>query len=205
MDLTKEDRRELRALAKEKRKGALSEKQLALKSKIQRKNSILDMKEGLAERRVDIQEELESLMSRAVAEIDQIDERVKGMRSDRDFVLGKSALISAIEQVRKIIMDIKTEQDDSIRRETNANERSGGDVVIQFGHVDAYVKAMKQSIVDTFRELGFLQELPVFLEHLSKRLNKINSLEISDATGVSVNLVRDENGLKAIAGSDHNG
>ena len=198
LNLSREDRIELRAMAREKGDVVYNEKDLALQSRMQRKTAILDIEEQLAERRLDTREELEKLFDTALTEIDSINLRVKDMKQDRDFVAGKATLISAIEQVRKILVDVKNEQDDTSR----AAESSGpGNVVIQFGHVDGYVKAMKQAIVETFRELGYLKELPMFLDKLSGRLAKINSIEIRDATGASLR-VSNEGALKALGGGD---
>jgi len=198
MHLSKEDRDELRAIAKEKGDQIFNDREIALQSKIQKKNDIMDIETQLAERRMDIQEELEKLFDAALGEIDAINDRVKGMKQDRDFVAGKATIITAMEQVRKILIDIKNEQSD-----THALEAANsGNVVIQFGHVDAYVKAMKQAIVETFRELGYLKELPIFLEKLSGRLAKINSIEIRDASGAALR-VSSEGAVKALGGGDN--
>jgi transcriptional regulator of heat shock response len=198
LHLSKEDMDDLRAIAKEKGEETFNDKDLALQAKIQKKNEIMEIESALAERRMDIQEELEKLLDLALTEIDSINGRVKDMKADRDFVTGKATLISAVEQVRKILVDIKNEQNDNHAVEA-ANSNN---VVIQFGHVDGYVKAMKQAIVETFRELGYLKELPLFLDKLSARLAKINSIEIRDASGAALR-VSSEGAVKALSGGDN--
>lgn len=198
MHLSKEDRDDLRALAKERGEEIFNNKDLALQAKIQKKNDIVEIESQLAERRLDVQEELEKLLDTAMTEIDDINKRVKDMKADRDFVTGKATLISAIEQVRKILVDVKNEQSDNHAVEA-ANSNN---VIIQFGHVDGYVKAMKQAIVETFRELGYLKELPMFLDKLSTKLSKINSIEIRDASGAALR-VSSEGAVKSLSGGDN--
>ena len=195
LKLSKEDREDLRAIAKERGEQAFNNRDLALQSKIQKKNDLLSIEEKLAERRIDVQEEQEKLLDMAMTEIDTINARVKDMKADRDFVTGKATIVNSFEQVRKILIDIKSSQDDSFA----ADQASSNNVVIQFGHVDGYVKAMKQAIVETFRELGSLKELPIFLEKLSTKLAKINSIEIKDASGTSLHVTND-GAVKALGG-----
>lgn len=197
LHLSKEDRAQLKALAKQQGESFHNEKDLAIQAKIQSKISIVEMQETLAENRVDVQEELEKLFETATTEIDDINARVKAMKSDRDFAMGKSTVIASIEQVRKILIDIKQEQ---VQMDNSVNNNRN--VVIQFGHVDAYVKVMKQALVETFRELGYLKELPVFLGKLSEKMEKINTIEIKDASGASIS-VSNQNGMKAIDGGNN--
>ena len=198
LHLTKEDRETLRAIAKERGEEVLNDRELALRAKIQKKDDIAEIESALAENRMDIQEELEKLLDTATAEIDDINNRVKGMKSDRDFVTGKATLVAAIEQVRKILIDIKNEQNDAHA----IGAANSGNVVIQFGHVDGYVKAMKQAIVETFRETGYVQELPMFLDKLSTKLSKINSIEIKDSSGSTLR-VSNDGAVKTIGGGDN--
>ena len=172
--------------------GRMLDKDLNAKAIVQSKLAVAEIHESIAKRELDVMEELETLYDKAMSEMDDINNRVNKMNSDRDFVMGKSALISAIEAVRKVLADIKMEQADI--KVLKDNNTQSGNVVIQFGHVSAYVEAMKQSIIETFREAGLVSQLPAFLDKLSNKFNKLNTVQVVDGNGQSVQITRNTNG-----------
>ena len=160
-------------------------KELAIQSTLNQKTDILDIQEILAERELDVKEELEKLYGTALSEIDSINAKVTSM-GDRDFVAGKATLIAAIDQVRKIIADVRTDQLEAKLSKHNDNNQ----VVLNFNQVNAHVDAIKQAVVETFREQGMLQQLPDFLNKLSGKLSKLSEVKVTTATGETVTIQR---------------
>ena len=160
-------------------------KDLAIQSTLNQKTDILDMQELLAERELDVKEEMEKLYSTALTEIDSINEKVNKM-DGRNFVAGKAALVAAIDQVRKIIGDVRIEQMESKASSQGANSQ----VVLNFNQINAHVDAIKQAVVETFREQWMMHQLPEFLNKLSDKLSKLSEVKVTTSTGETVMVQR---------------
>jgi DNA-binding helix-hairpin-helix protein with protein kinase domain len=183
LHLDKKQREALRAEAKSNGMVVTNNqiKDLAIQSRLNQKTDILDMQEILAERELDVREEMEKLYNTALAEIDAINDKVNKM-DGRNFVAGKAALVAAIDQVRKIIGDVRIEQMESKASQQVANSQ----VVLNFNQINAHVDAIKQAVVETFREQGLMHQLPEFLNRLSGKLSKLSEVKVTTSTGETI-------------------